>query len=276
MAENAVFLLTVHKSQPDRIIVIRHKTNLGVGGAIATGYKWCRDQEIDLTATMDGDAQMDPGDLIRLLDPVADDEVDFTKGNRFFSGEAWKVIPKVRYIGNASLSLLTKIASGYWHISDSQSGYRVANSKVLKTLDLDNIYKNYGVPNDILVNLNIHNFRVRDIITQPIYGVGEVSGFKPLRMIPPLTRLIIKLFFFRMVQKYIIRDFHPLIFFYFFAFFLLVILDPILTIRLIILWHDFGKIPSINALTLVMTTLMGIQFLLFAMWFDMEDNRHLR
>ncbi|PKM76539.1 MAG: glycosyltransferase family 2 protein [Firmicutes bacterium HGW-Firmicutes-15] len=269
----------VHNYQvefPERIYLLQHKINQGVGGAFTTGYKWCRDHEMDITVAMDGDGQMDPDDLPALLDPIANDEVDYTKGNRLFSGKAWKEIPRIRYLGNASLSLLTKIASGYWHVADSQSGYRVANLKVLKTLNLDNIYKKYGMPNDMLVKLNIHNFRVRDVPIRAIYNIGEKSGFKPVRIIPSLSRLIAKLFFIRMVQKYIIRDFHPLIFFYFLAIFLLGLCGPVLTIRLAIIWVINGHIPSINALALMMVTIAGIQFLLFAMWFDMEDNRDLR
>ena len=107
---------------PERLVLIRHEVNQGVGGAIATGYKWCRDQKIDATVVMAGDAQMDPNDLPALLDPVVNNEVDYSKGNRLISGEAWKKIPRVRYLGNAMLSFMTKIASGYWNIADSQTG----------------------------------------------------------------------------------------------------------------------------------------------------------
>ena len=262
-------------SLPDRLVLLQNKINQGVGGAFSTGYKWCRDQRIDIIAAMDGDAQMDPDDLPALLDPIVDNEADYTKGNRLVSGEAWEIVPTVRYLGNAVLSLLTKIASGYWHVADSQSGYRVASLKVLDTIDLDNIYKRYGMPNDILVKLNLYNFRVRDVPIMPIYNIGEKSGFQPLRIIPSLAWLIIKLFFYRMIQKYIIRDFHPLIFFYGFAIILLGLIGPFLTLRLIYLWVINGFIPSINALALTMVAIAGIQFLLFAMWFDMENNRDL-
>jgi glycosyltransferase involved in cell wall biosynthesis len=197
-----------------RIVLLQTEKNLGVGGAIAEGYKWCRVHQIDATAVMAGDAQMDPSDLPALLDPVVEGEVDYSKGNRLFTGEAWHQIPKTRYMGNAALSLLTKIASGYWHVADSQTGYTVANHKVLSTIDLDKIYKRYGMPNDLLVKLNIYNFKVRDVEIKPIYGIGEKSGIKPLLVIPRFTWLLTRLFFHRMFQKYIIRDFHPLVFFY--------------------------------------------------------------
>ncbi|MGL3208908.1 glycosyltransferase family 2 protein [Bradyrhizobium sp. BR 1433] len=202
-------------AQPERVILIRLPKNEGVGGAIAAGYRWARDHDIDATAVMAGDAQMDPGDLHALLEPVIADETDYAKGNRLFTGEAWNLIPRVRYIGNGLLSMLTKIASGYWHVADSQTGYTVANRKVLKTLNLDDIYKRYGMPNDMLVKLNIFDFRVRDIPIKPIYGIGEQSGIKPIRLVPRLSLLLVRLFAYRMLQKYIIRDFHPLVLFYF-------------------------------------------------------------
>lgn len=258
-----------------RVILIDLTERQGVGGAIAEGYKWCRDHKIDATAVMAGDAQMDPADLPALLDPIVNDEVDYTKGNRLVTGEAWEIIPRSRYLGNAMLSLLTKIASGYWHITDSQSGYTVANLKVLETIDLDKIYKKYGMPNDLLVKLNIYNFRVRDVEIKPIYGIGEKSGIKPFLVIPRFSWLLMRLFFYRMVQKYIIRDFHPLIFFYAISG-VLNVAGLVLFIRMIVYWIQNGHIPPINALAAFFSVTLGIQMLLFAMWFDMDSNKRLR
>ncbi len=259
---------------PERIVLIRHKTNQGVGGAIATGYKWCRDQRIGATVVMAGDAQMDPDDLPALLDPVVDNEVDYSKGNRLISGEAWKKIPRVRYLGNAMLSLLTKIASGYWHIADSQTGYTVANLKVLQTIDLDGIYKSYGMPNDMLVKLNVFGFRVCDVEIKPIYGIGEKSGIKPLRMIPRLARLMSRFFMYRMVQKYIIRDFHPLIFFYLSGF---VMFTSGLILGLYLLFYRIfiGTVAATSTIMAVFLFITGMQSLFFAMWFDMDYNKNI-
>jgi glycosyltransferase involved in cell wall biosynthesis len=261
--------------QPERMNLIQHAVNEGVGGAIATGYKWCREHEMDVAAVMAGDAQMDPEDLPNLLDPVVADEVDYAKGNRLFTGDAWNQIPKVRYLGNSVMSLLTKIASGYWHVADSQSGYTATNLKVLKTIDWDRMYKRYGQPNDLLVRLNIFNFRVRDVSVKPVYNIGERSGVKPLRMIPRLSWLLFKLFLWRMKEKYIIRDFHPLLFFYGtgmllfpfgFAFGLYLFAKRLLV----------GPIADTSALFAAFLVIMGLQLLFFAMWFDMDYNKHLR
>ncbi|KUL94105.1 ribonuclease BN [Bosea sp. WAO] len=262
-------------AQPGRVVLIRLPQNEGVGGAIAAGYRWARDNGIDATAVMAGDAQMDPDDLPALLDPVVAGEVDYAKGNRLFTGEAWKIIPRVRYIGNSLLSLLTKIASGYWHVADSQTGYTVATHKVLKTLDLDGIYKRYGMPNDVLVKLNIYDFRVRDIPIKPIYGIGEKSGIKPIRLVPKLSLLLLRLFGYRMLHKYVIRDFHPLLMFYLTGFMLLFF--GALTGLYVIIHRLFvGSVSDNTPLFTAFLILMGWQSVMFAMWLDMEMNKHLK
>ena len=263
------------QSSNGRVVLIVLDKNTGVGGAIAKGYKWCRDHQIEATAVMAGDAQMDPNDLPALLDPVVSGEVDYSKGNRLFTGEAWHKIPKTRYMGNAALSLMTKIASGYWHVADSQTGYTVANHKVLSTLDLGGIYKKYGMPNDMLVKLNIYNFKVRDVEIEPIYGVGEKSGIKPLLVIPKFSWLLTRLFFYRMIQKYIIRDFHPLIFFYFSGITFSAI-GWLFGLALFIFRLVSGPVAATSSILVLFLIITGMQTLLFAMWFDMDSNKKLR
>lgn len=264
-----------HQKEDSRIIYLLHRRNEGVGGAIATGYKWARDHEIDVSVVMAGDAQMDPKDLPHLLDPVVQGEVDYAKGNRLFTGKAWRVIPKTRYLGNAGLSFLTKIASGYWHVADSQSGYSAAALNVLKTLDLDGIYKRYGMPNDLLVRLNVYQFRVRDVPINPIYGIGERSGIKIYKVVFTLSLLLFELFLWRIKEKYIIRDFHPLVLFYLLGF----ILTPIGALfggYLLIYRILVGTVAATSALFAAFFTISGLQSLFFAMWFDMEYNKDLK
>ena len=197
-----------------RTEVLVHDKNGGVGAAIVTGYERARDEAIDVTCVMAADNQMDPAELIGLVQPVARGEVDYAKANRLFTGEAWQVIPRNRYLGNAILSLLTKIASGYWHVADSQAGYTALGLASLQGLDLGRIYRRYGFPNDILVHLNVINARVRDVPSRPIYGVGERSGIRLRKVVPRISWLLLKGFFWRLREKYVIRDFHPLVFFY--------------------------------------------------------------
>jgi len=261
--------------QPGRVMLIQLPKNQGVGGAIAAGYTWARDQKIDATAVMAGDAQMDPADLPALLEPVVAGKVDYTKGNRLITREAWAKIPRVRYVGNSLLSMLTKIASGYWHVADSQTGYTVASLKVLQTLDLDAIYKRYGMPNDMLVKLNVYNFRVRDVLVRPVYGVGELSGIRPISMIPRLTILLLRLFGYRMLEKYVIRDFHPLVIFY--ATGIIWLLLGLVFGFYVVGYRLFmGSIGDNTPLFSAFLTIMGWNSLMFAMWFDMEMNKHLR
>jgi len=264
-----------HIRLDSRIILIKHNTNKGVGAAISTGYIWCRENDIDIAAVMAGDAQMDPDDLANLLDPVVENLTDYAKGNRLSSGEAWSKIPRLRYLGNSAISLLTKIASGYWHVADSQTGYTALNKHGLQTLPLEEIYPRYGMPNDFLVTLNIHNMRVVDVPVKPIYGVGEESGLKIGSLIFTLSLLMVKLFIRRMVQKYIIRDFHPLVLLVFVGLFLLMLNLP-LSARLLYIWFDSGTIPKVNALAILFCSSVCLPALMFAMLFDMEANRDLK
>lgn len=261
-------------SENSRLQIMEHEVNQGVGGAIATGYKKARDLEMDITVVMAGDAQMDPRDFINIIEPIAEGKADYTKGNRLFYGDAWNMIPHYRYLGNSFLSLLTKIASGYWHIADSQSGYTAISLVALKRLDLDKIYKRYGMPNDLLINLNKYDFRVKDVHVRPVYNVGEKSGIKLIEVIPKITWILFKGFWQRLFIKYVIKDFHPLIFFYLLSFSLLALSLP-LAIRIFYIWGFRGYIPGINTMALVFTLISGLQTLFFGMWFDMEYNKNL-
>jgi len=262
------------KSQP-RITLIEHTVNKGAGGAMVTAYNYAKTLDIDVTVRMDGDGQMHPDDLPALLDPVVEGQADYTKGNRLFTGEAYQKIPKIRYFGNAFLSLFTKIASGYWHVADSQSGYTAINKKALQLIDWDQLYTWYGHPNDILVRLNVHNCIVKDVPVEPVYNIGEKSGINIKKAIFNIGWLLVKLFFWRLKEKYIIRDFHPLVFFYALGgFFSLVTI--FLSIRLFVYWAITGHIPAINALAAMFSFMSASMFILFAMWFDMEANKDLK
>ncbi|MBN1122373.1 MAG: glycosyltransferase family 2 protein [Anaerolineae bacterium] len=261
-------------TQDERVILIRHEQNKGVGGAISTGYIWCRENDIDAAVVMAGDNQMDPADLPALLVPVVEDRADYSKGNRLFTGEAWEKIPKIRYLGNAVLSFLTKIASGYWNVADSQTGYTVLNKKGLHLLPLENIYPRFGMPNDFLVTCNIYDLRVIDVPIRPVYA-DEKSKLKIRRVVFSISALLVRLFFKRMLQKYVIRDFHPLVLFYFIGA-LLFLLDVPLLVRFILLWYSLGYVPEITLLTIIFLTISGLQLVLFAMLFDMQANQDLK
>ena len=273
--DETVKIVKRYQQDNDRIALIEHTANQGVGGAIATGYKWARDNDIDVTVVMAGDGQMDPDDLEKIIDPVASGSADYSKGNRLFYGDAWSMIPHYRYLGNSFLSLMTKIASGYWHIADSQSGYTAISLIALKRIDLNGIYKDYGMPNDLLIKLNQFDFRVRDVHIKPVYNIGEKSGIRLIKVIPRISWLLWKGFCKRLLFKYVIKDFHPLVFFYALSFLLLGISIPLI-IRLFYIWAMQGDIPDINAMALIFTLVSGLQTLFFGMWFDMEYNKNLK
>lgn len=273
--DNTARIVAELAGNDQRIQLIQHEVNQGVGGAIVTGYRKARDLEIDATVVMAGDAQMDPSDLVRIIEPVVNGSADYTKGNRLFYGDSWNMIPHYRYLGNSFLSLMTKISSGYWHIADSQSGYTAISLVALQRISLDKIYKRYGMPNDLLIRLNQYDFRVRDVHVRPVYNVGEKSGIKLIHVIPKISWILLKGFWQRLFFKYVIKDFHPLIFFYLLSFVLLGASIP-LTIRLFYVWAVTGNIPDINAMALVFTVISGLQTLFFGMWFDMEYNKRLR
>jgi glycosyltransferase involved in cell wall biosynthesis len=264
---------------PDRLRIVRHARNRGVGAAIVSGYQAALEEVAQygdgFVAVMAGDAQMDPEDLPRLLTPLARGQADYTKGNRLFTGQAWKIIPRHRYLGNAVLSLLTKIASGYWHVADSQSGYTAITTEALRVLQLERLYPRYGFPNHLLVELNNYDFRVRDVPIRPVYGVGETSGIRLHRVIPTLSWLLLKCYFWRMKEKYVIRDFHPLIFFLALGLFLSG-LGLGLGVTIIYLRLHTGQLSPNAVIFDALCLIMGAQMLFFAMWMDMEHNKELR
>jgi glycosyltransferase involved in cell wall biosynthesis len=255
--------------------VISHERNQGVGAAILTGYRRALGADVAVTCVMAGDNQMDPADLAAIAGPVARGEVDYAKANRLFTGRAWELIPHTRYLGNAVLSLLTKIASGYWHIADSQTGYAAISRPMLAQLDLARIYPGYGFPNDMLVHLNVWNARVRDFPSRPVYGVGEQSGIKLRRVVPRISWLLAKGFFWRLREKYVIRDFHPLVFFYALGI-LMTLVGLLLGVIEVILRLKGNAITTPTIVLVALLLISGSQFTLFAMWFDMESNKDLR
>ena len=178
----------------NRIVLINHLDNGGVGAAIASGYKWCKDHNIDCAAVMAGDGQMDPSELESICMPVVEEGVDYVKGNRLKHPSAWFAIPKTRFFGNSALSIMNKMASGYWRISDTQTGYTATSLKALRAVRLYKIYPRYGMPNDFLVKLNIAECTIREVVIKPVYNVGEQSKMKIFKVIPKISFLLLRYF----------------------------------------------------------------------------------
>jgi len=258
----------------ERIILINHTQNGGVGAAIASGYKWCKDYGIDCTAVMAGDGQMDPSELESICRPVVEENLDYVKGNRLIHRSAWLIIPKTRFFGNSVLSLLTKLASGYWHVSDTQTGYTAISNKALNSVKLYKIYKSYGMPNDLLVKLNISFCTIREVEIKPVYNVGEKSKMKVFKVIPTVSLLLFKSFFKRLWIKYLFRDFHPLFILYHFSFLLFFISIPY-GIKIAYLTLTNHSLNPVTLMAFVFLFISSFQSLLFAMWMDIQDNERL-
>jgi glycosyltransferase involved in cell wall biosynthesis len=261
-------------AESDRIVLINMTKNSGVGAAVATGYKWCKDHGIDCTAKIDGDGQMDPDELENICRPIIAEGVDYVKGNRLIHGGATMIIPKLRFLGNSILSILTKIASGYWSISDTQTAFTAISNKALNSIKIHQLYHTYGYPNDILVKLNIAMCTIKEVGIKPIYEVGEKSKMRIGRLILPLSWLLIKSFFKRLWLKYFFKDFHPLFILYNFSFLLFIIWVPyLIKMSRIIIAGANASIETLFAFTFLGVT--SIQFLLFAMWMDIQNNERL-
>ncbi|MCL2819346.1 MAG: glycosyltransferase family 2 protein [Oscillospiraceae bacterium] len=258
----------------DRIVLINNKKNARVGGAIKIGYKWCRDHGIDCTSVMAGDAQMDPDELESICLPVVEDDIDYVKGNRLWHGASRIIVPKKRFFGNSVLSAMTKVASGFWRISDTQTGYTSISLRALNKLSLYSIYNNYGVPNDILIKLNIAHCTIREIPIKPVYNVGEQSKMKIGKVIPTVSWLLVKGFYKRIFSKYLINDFHPI--FVFYSLSVLSLLSSIYFLVYIIIGLCHQAVSSGTYFGFVLSLILCILLFSFGMWFDMIDNERLQ
>ncbi|MFT5431494.1 MAG: glycosyltransferase involved in cell wall biosynthesis [Myxococcota bacterium] len=169
-----------------RITVVKHRKNRGVGAAIVTGYRHVLASDFDVAVVVGGDAQMDPLEMDRLLEPIAIGAADYVKGDRMSHPELETRMPKNRRIGNQVLTALTRVATGAAEIRDSQCGYTAITRQALEQLPLERVWPRYGYPNDILGWMTRAGLRVVDRPVTPIYG-EEVSGIRPLTIVPTLA-----------------------------------------------------------------------------------------
>ena len=262
-----------YKKKNNKVVAIHHEKNSGNGKALATGYLEALKLDLDVIAVMDGDGQMDPKDLFNIVLPVIWGEIDYVKGNRLTHPDIVKIMPRHRYIGNSILTLLTKFATGYWHLMDPQYSFTAISKKALKVIEIEKMVSGFGYNADILNMLNIKGFKARDVDAKPIYG-DEKSKIKLVSYIPRTSWILVKLFFRRLWRRYVILDFHPLILFYFFAFLNFVFIITPLTLRLFFMYFTTGEFPKTTFTILTFTTLITFQSILFAIWMDMEYNKN--
>ena len=187
--------------------VVYHDRNKGVGGAVVTGYKKALELRCGIVVKIDGDGQMDPSYIGRLVAPLARNEADYVKGNRFRDFAALKNMPKKRLFGNSALSFLVKIASGYWDIMDPTNGFTAIHKRALVELNPDRIAERYFFETDMLINLNIVNAVVKDVSMPARYG-DETSSLKIRKALYHFPPKLLKGLAKRVFLKYFIYDFN--------------------------------------------------------------------
>ena len=189
----------------NRVSVIKHTENQGVGGAVMTGYRAAIEDGMSILVKIDSDGQMDPALIMDFVAPIANGEADYTKGNRFFDLEKVRSMPKVRLFGNAVLSLLCKLSSGYWNLFDPTNGYTAIHANVARHLPFDKLSRRYFFETDILFRLNTLRAVVVDVPMDAKYG-EEVSNLKISKIIGEFFAKHVRNFSKRIFYNYYLRD----------------------------------------------------------------------
>ena len=256
-----------------RVVPIRHEKNRGVGAAIMSGYKQAVNDGMSIAIVMAGDNQMDPLVIPSLLDPIVHNKADYTKGNRLLSPEYRRGMSRWRFLGNTVLTFMTKFSSGYWKLMDPQNGYTAISRRTLERLNLDSMYPRYGYCNDLLVKLNVFGFRVMDVEMPARYG-RETSKIRYGPYIGKVSWLLFRDFFYRLRMKYVVLSFHPVVIFYLFGsvLTLLGLGAGLFTVYYVLIVH--GPLFIRGVLSLLIFAL-GMQFLSFALMFDIQENREI-
>ena len=190
----------------NRVIVVRNDKNLGVGGAVKAGYLRAMTEDAEIIVKLDGDGQMNPDMIPKLIEPLLLQYADYSKGNRFNNVEDIKKMPKVRIFGNLALSFLSKFSTGYWRVFDPTNGFTAITRDALSEIPLSKISNRYFFESDMLFRLNIARCRVSDVAMPAIYG-SEKSNLKITRTILEFPVKHLRNFLKRIFYTYYLRDF---------------------------------------------------------------------
>ena len=199
--DNTMDIIIERVKKNERAVLVNRDTNGGVGAAIISGHIRALQDNMDVLAVVAGDGQMDPSILDKILDPIVEDKADYVKGNRLSSRKQRKGMPTYRILGNLILTYLTRIASGYWNITDPQNGYTAISTDTLKKLDLDRIEKGFAFENDMLVKLNVVGVRVMDVKHSAVYD-GQHSKIHYPRFIIITSWILLRDFLWRFWVKH--------------------------------------------------------------------------
>ena len=190
-----------------RVRVIFHEDNQGVGGAVGSGYRAAIEEGMDIVVKVDGDGQMDPALIPHFTRPIERGRADYTKGNRFYRPESLKGMPPIRLFGNAALSFINKLSTGYWSIMDPTNGYTAIHTSVLREMPLHKLEKRYFFETDMLYHLNTMRAVVHDVPMDAVYA-DEESSLKVSKVLPEFMVKHVNRFFKRYVYLYLLRDFN--------------------------------------------------------------------
>lgn len=254
----------------EKVHIIFHEKNQGVGGAVISGFKKAMELGSDIVVKLDGDGQMDPRNIEKLIQPIIDNSADYTKGNRFHDFNALRSMPKIRLFGNSLLSFAIKATSGYWNIMDPANGFCAIDSQTLHTLNLDKIEKRYFFETDMLIHLNLMNKVVQDVPIPAIYK-DEISNLSVRSVTFTFPLKILKGLFKRIFFKYYVYDFNM-------ASIYLLIGVPFILFGVIFGTYRWttGVMENVenNAGTIMLAALpiiLGLQFLLQAISIDIAN-----
>ena len=263
-------LVTASAKIDSRILLIRHPSNLGVGGAMITGYKKALELGAQVVVKIDGDGQMDVDHLPVLLRPLIEGTADYTKGNRFRDFKSLQQMPFIRRVGNMGLAFLAKAATGYWNLFDPTNGFNAIRSEVLTQLPLDKIDHTYYFETSMLANLYLIGAVVKDV-PMPARYKGEVSSLLIHRILFEFPQKLFATFLRRLLLKNFIYDFSMA------SIYLLTGL-PLLIFGLIFgiyKWIQYASIgipaPTGTVMLPTLSVLLGIQLLLSAIEIDLRS-----
>jgi dolichol-phosphate mannosyltransferase len=263
-------LVTASAKNDKRIILIRHRQNEGVGGAMVTGFRKALELGAQIVIKLDGDGQMDPGYIPALITPLIHGRADYVKGNRFRDLQSLQRMPIIRRLGNMGLSFMTKAATGYWNLFDPTNGYLAIRAEVLAKLPLERIDKRFFFETSMLANLYLLGAFVLDVPIPARYG-NQVSNLSIRRALFEFPIKLIATLLRRITLKYYLYDFSMM------SVYLLVGI-PLLLFGLIfgsIKWIHYASInvpaPTGTVMLATLSVLLGIQILLSAIEIDMNS-----
>ena len=253
-----------------RILLIRHEKNLGVGGAMLSGFQKALELEADIVVKIDGDGQMDTNHIPNLLAPILYGQADYAKGNRFRDFQALQKMPVIRRIGNMALGFLTKAATGYWNLFDPTNGFVAIHGKILAQLPLSQIDKTYYFETDMLAKLYLLGAVVKDVPIPARYGT-EVSNLSISRSIFEFSAKLLRTFLRRLVLKNLLYDFSMASIYMFTG-------VPLLLFGLLFgisKWIQYSKIgeaaPTGTVMLPTLSLIVGIQFFIAAIEIDLRS-----